>query len=67
VTIAIELLNEIRQFDPSVLNPINFMMATLLELAIKRSGSNKTFCAWILKIYCKLGLTSLVTDVSKSI
>ncbi len=67
VTIAVELLNELRLFDLSVLNPINFMMISLLELAIKRSPNNKTFAAWILKLYSKLGLTSLVTDVSKSI
>lgn len=41
------------------------MMTSLLEYALKRSPQNKTFNGWLLKLYGKLGLTSLVSEVSK--
>jgi len=67
VVIAVELLNEVRLYDPSVFNPVNFMQIALLEYALRRSPQNKTFSAWLLKVYGKLGLVSLVSEYSKSI
>lgn len=67
IIIAVELLNEIKLYDLSVLNPINFMIISLLEFALKKSPQNKTFSAWLLKLYSKLGLTNLVSDISKGI
>lgn len=67
IIIAVEVLNDVKQYEPSVLNPINFMQIMILEFALKKSPLNKTFTAWLLKIYAKLGLTTLVTDLSKSI
>lgn len=49
------------------MNPNNFKMIIILEFALKRSPANKTFCAWLIKIYSKLGLTSLVTEYTKMI
>jgi hypothetical protein len=64
---SVELFNEIKQFDNTVLNPNNFMMISLLEFAVKRNPNNKSFAAWLLKLYSKLGLTTLLSDVSKNI
>ena len=63
----IEILNEIKQYEPSVLNPINFIQINILEYALKRSPQHKTFTAWLMKIYSKLGMISIVTELSKSI
>jgi len=54
-------------FDPSVLNPINFMQICILEHALEKTPQHKGFTAWLLKIYDKLGLVSIVNDLSKSI
>jgi hypothetical protein len=67
IIIGVEILNDVKQFDPSVFNPINFMQISMLELGLKKSPQNKTFTTWLLKLYSKLGLTSLVTELSKSI
>ena len=67
VIIAVELLNEVKQFDPSVLNPVNFLQISVLELALKKSPAHKTMTAWLLKLYSKLGMTSLVSELAKSI
>eukprot|EP00347_Sterkiella_histriomuscorum_P000542 403375452 len=67
VIISVELLNDVKQYEPSVLNPINFMQISILEYALKRSPYNKTFTAWLMKLYSKLGLTSIVSDLTKSI
>jgi hypothetical protein len=50
IIIAIELLNEIKMFDATVLNPVNFMMISLLEFAMKKSPHNKTFYSWLVKL-----------------
>jgi hypothetical protein len=43
------------------------MQLSLLEFGLTKSPQNKTFHAWQVKIYSKLGLTSLVTEVSQKI
>ena len=65
VVIAVELLNEIKLYDSSVLNPINYMMISLLEYAVQQTKNPRSFLAWLLKLYDKLGMTSKVDDISK--
>jgi len=43
------------------------MQLSLLEFGLTKNPQNKTFNAWQVKIYAKLGLTSLVTDISQKI
>lgn len=59
--IAAELLNEVKVYDQSVLNPVNTIQMCILEYGLKRSPQNKAFVAWLMKIYSKLGMTHLVT------
>ena len=37
LTIAVEILNETKWFDPSMLNPINFMQLSLLEFGLQKN------------------------------
>jgi hypothetical protein len=63
IIISIEVLHETKLFDQSVLNPVNFIQLTLLDFALQKSPQNKTFLFWQTKLYSKLGLSSLVTDL----
>lgn len=67
LTIAIEIMNDVKQYDPSVLNPITFMQLSLVNYGLERNPSNKTFLFWQAKIYGKLGLVSLVTEACNKI
>jgi hypothetical protein len=67
LVIAVEILNETKWYEPSVLNPINFIQLSFLEFGLSKNPQNKTFIAWQIKIYAKLGLCSLVTDLSQRI
>jgi hypothetical protein len=60
-------LHDLKSFDSTVFNPILFMQLSLLEFGLTKSPHNKTFSAWQVKIYAKLGLTSLVSEVSQKI
>ena len=46
IIVAIELLHEIKEYDASVLNPINFMMMFILEEAMEKSKVNNTLRLW---------------------
>ena len=46
ITICVEILHQAKLFDPSVLNPLNYMMLTLLAYGLQKSPSNPTFLAW---------------------
>lgn len=63
IIIAVEILHHSKFFDPSVLNPINYMMLTLLAYGLSKSPFHPTFLAWQTKIYSKLGCASLVTEL----
>lgn len=65
--IAVELLHDLKVFDQSVFNPNLFIELSLLEFGLTKSPQNKSFIAWQVKIYSKLGLTSLVTDLCNKI
>ena len=61
--IAVSTLYEVKMYDFTVLNPINFMMICMLEHALQYYPESVRICSWLLKIYSKLGLASLVTDL----
>jgi len=58
---------EIKLYDGSVLNPINFMIITIAEYAIKFSPDNNGIRILLLKAYAKLGLTSKFSGVSSNV
>ena len=58
---------EIKIYEWSVLNPVNFMLISILELAIKNSVRNNSLRIWLMKICGKLGLTNRFTNTGKNI
>ena len=62
IVVAIELIHDVKMFDQSVLNPINFIQLQMLEYALTKCPGSKTLLAWQVKIQGKLGLTSLMSD-----
>ena len=67
VLIAVELLYEVKKFDWSVLNPINFQIITMCEFALPYYPDCTSLYAWLIKMYTKLGMVSLVTQLSETV
>lgn len=67
IVVAAELLYEIKIYEWSVLNPVNFMLISILELAIKNSLQNISLRVWLMKICGKLGLTNRFTNTASNI
>lgn len=67
IIIAVELLMEIKVWEGSVLNPVNFMSISLLEYGLRKSPNNNTLRLLLMRITGKLGLTSKYTGVSQNI
>ena len=61
--IAVSTLYEIKMYDYTVLNPVNFMMICMLEHSLQYYPESVRICSWLLKVYSKLGLASLITDL----
>lgn len=61
--IAVETLYEVKLYDFTVLNPVNFMMICMLEHSLQYYPESVRICSWLLKVYSKLGLASLVTEL----
>ena len=64
IIICCEILYSMKIYDWSVLNPINFMMMTLLDKGIANSPDNSSLKLWSMKVSQKLGLTSSFTKTS---
>lgn len=67
IVVAAELLYEVNIYEWSVLNPINFMLISILELALGRSPSSSTLRVWLMKILAKLGLSGRLTSVGSQV
>ena len=65
VHIAIEILYEIKMYDFTVLNPINFQIIAMCEFAVHYLPESVPIYSMLIKMYSKLGLTSLVTELSE--
>ena len=63
VLLAIECLYEVKLYDFSVFNPINFQIITMCEFAMPYFPESIPIYSWLVKMYSKLGLASLVTDL----
>ena len=67
IVVAAELLYEVKIYEWSVLNPVNFMLISMLELAIGRSPANATLRIWLMRVLGKLGLSSRFTGISSNV
>ena len=56
---------EIKIYDFSVFNPINFQIITMCEFALQYYPESVPIHSWLIKIYSKLGCASLVTELSE--
>ena len=56
--IAIEFLYETKNFDWTILNPINFKMISMLELGSRFFEESERIANWLMKLYTKLGMIS---------
>ena len=66
VIIAVECLYEIKIYDWTVFNPINFQIITMCEHALHYFSESTAIFSWLLKMYIKMGLTSLATDLCRA-
>ena len=69
IVVAAELLYEVKIYEWSVLNPVTFILVSILELAIgrTRNNTNASLKIWLMKILGKLGLSSRFTGVSTKV
>lgn len=67
IIVAAELLYEVNIFEWSVLNPINFMLISILELALTKNPNNNSIKVWLMKILGKLGLSSRFAQIGQSV
>ena len=65
VIIALECLYEVKMYDFTVMNPINFQIITMSEFALQYFPESVPVYTMLIKMYSKLGLASLVTDLSE--
>lgn len=63
--IALECLYEIKIYDFSVLNPINFVIISMCEFALQYFPKSIPIHAMLIKMYSKLGFASLVGGLSE--
>lgn len=61
------MLYEVNIYEWSVLNPINFMMISMLELALTKSPYNNSLKVWLMRILSKQGLTSRYIQIGNSV
>ena len=67
IIVAIELLHDIKVYERSVLNPINFIMISILEHALERSDANVTLRVWLMKTLSKLGLSARFNQIGEKV
>ena len=65
ILMAIECLYEVKMYDFSVFNPINFQIISMCEFALQYYPESVPIYSWLIKMYSKLGLASLVTELSE--
>ena len=66
VIIAVECMYEIKIYQHTLFNPLNFQIISMLEFALQYFPQSISIYAWLVKMYAKLGMGSVVTDVSES-
>jgi len=65
ILIAIECLYEVKLYDFTVLNPVNFQIIAMCEFALPYFPDSIPLYSTLIKVYAKLGLASLVTELSE--
>ena len=66
VIIACEVLYEVKKYDFSVFNPINFQIVVMAEYGMTYFPDSIPLRHWLLKMYAKLGLVSLVNEICEN-
>ena len=66
VIIACEVLYEVKKFDFTVFNPINFQIIVMAEYGLQYFENSISLRFWLLKMYAKLGLASLVKEICEN-
>ena len=67
VLIAVELIYETELLDWTVLNPINFTMLSMLRHAEAYYEGSERLSIWLIKLYSKLGMMSLVQQYQQNL
>ena len=65
ILIAIECLYEVKIYDFTVFNPVNFQLISMCEFAMPYFPDSLPLYSWLVKMYSKLGLASLVTELAE--
>lgn len=65
--VAVDILLEIKQFEPTVLNPHNSSALAMLEHALSYYPDSLRIKQKMIRIYSKLGCTKIVTKICKNI
>ena len=63
--IAIEILYEVKMYDFTILNPINFQMICMIQHGLPYYPDSTRLFYWLTKLYSKLGLANLVEEISR--
>lgn len=66
LVIAYQLLTESKMYDFTVINPINFYAIVMMEYGYSQNPQNRDFQLILIKLYNKLGCTSLVKNICNS-
>lgn len=64
--IAAEYILEVKIYDWSVLNPVNFMLITMLEHGLQYYPDSVRIYAHLVRIYSKLGMSKCITQLSQN-
>ena len=65
LVIAIETLYEVKMYDFSVLNPVNFQMIIMCEHGLNYYPESVPMYSWLTKLYGKLGLVKIINAMSQ--
>ena len=66
VIVAIECMYEVKIYDFSVFNPINFQMIQMCEFALFYYPESVPLYTWLIKLYAKLGCVTLVNKLTET-
>ena len=66
VLIACECLYEVKKYDFTVFSPISFQIIVMAEYGLTYFPDSIPLRFWLLKMYGKLGLVKLVTEICES-
>ena len=66
ILIAVESLYSIKMYDNTILNPLNYQIIAMCQFGLLYFPKSLPLHTWLLKLYSKLGLTSMITKQNES-